>query len=165
LPGPRPAETVAWVRAHCPETSVLVLTAHDRDCCLAAMVEAGAAGFVVEEEAPETVVKAVRRASRGEVLFSREQLTRARHWREEVGERWESLTEREQEVLRLLTEGLNNHVIAKRLCVTIRTAECHVTNSLSKLVSPRDWKQWRGATSICRTTRGNPRSENRGFPR
>ena len=44
LPGPRPAETVAWVRAHCPETAVLVLTAHDVDVCLVAMVEARVAG-------------------------------------------------------------------------------------------------------------------------
>ena len=48
MPSPRPAETVAWVRAHCPETTVLVLTAHDRDDYLARM---GVAGFVVKEQA------------------------------------------------------------------------------------------------------------------
>ena len=133
MPGPRPAETVAWVRAHCPETAVLVLTAHDVDGYLAAMVEAGVAGFVVKEEAPETVVEAVRRASRGEVFFSGEQRARARCWREEVGARWESLTEREREVLRLLAEGLDNAAIAEALCVTVRTVECHVTSILSKL--------------------------------
>ena len=99
----------------------------------AAMVEAGAAGFVVKEEAPETVVEAVRRASRGEVFFSGEQRARARCWREEVGERWESLTEREREVLRWLAEGLDNAAIAETLCVTVRTVECHVTSILSKL--------------------------------
>ena len=78
MPGPRPVETVAWVRAHCPETAVLVLTAHDVDGYLAAMVEAGAAGFVIQEEAPETIVAAVRAAARGEVLFSGEQYARAR---------------------------------------------------------------------------------------
>jgi hypothetical protein len=53
---------------------VLVLTAHDRDGYLADMVEAGAAGFVVKEEAPETIVEAVHRAARGEVLFSGKQM-------------------------------------------------------------------------------------------
>ena len=133
MPGPRPSETVAWVRAHCPETAVLVLTAHDVDGYLVAMVEAGAAGFVSKEEAPETVVEAVRRASQGKVFFSGEQRARARYWREEVGERWESLTEREQEVLRLLTEGLDNAAIAEALCVTSKTVEYHVTNTLNKL--------------------------------
>jgi len=133
LPGPPPAETVAWVRAHCPETAVPVLTAHNRDDYPAAMVEAGAAGFVVKEEAPETVVAAVRRAARGEVLFSGEQYARARRWREEVGARWESLTEREREVLQLLAEGLDNATIAEALCVTPKTVGYHVTNILSKL--------------------------------
>ena len=124
---------MAAARAHYPETAVLVLTAHDVDGYLAAMVEAGAAGFVVKEEAPETVVEAVRRASRGEVFFSGEQRARARCWREEVGERWESLTEREREVLRLLAEGLDNAATAEALCVMPRTVEYHVTNILSKL--------------------------------
>ena len=129
----RPDMAVAWVRAHCPETAVLVLTAHDVDGYLAAMVEVGAAGFVVKEEAPETIVEAVRRASRGEVFFSGKQQARARHWHEEVGERWESLTERERDVLRLLAEGLDNAAVGEALCVTVRTVECHVTSILSKL--------------------------------
>jgi DNA-binding NarL/FixJ family response regulator len=117
MPGPRPVETVAWVRAHCPETAVLVLTAHDVDGYLAAMVEAGAAGFVIKEEAPETIVEAVRRAARGEVFFSGEQQARARRWREEVGERWESLTECEREVLQLyhVTNILSKLDVASRL--------------------------------------------------
>lgn len=86
-----------------------------------------------KEEAPETVVEAVRRASRGEVFFSGEQRARAHCWREEVGERWKSLTEREREVLRLLVEGLDNAAIAEALCVTPKTVEYHVTNILSKL--------------------------------
>ena len=78
-------------------------------------------------------MEAVRRASRGEVFFSEEQRARARCWREEVGARWERLTRREQKVLRLLAEGLDNAAIAEALCVTVRTVECHVTSILSKL--------------------------------
>jgi len=124
---------VAWVRAHCPETAVLVLTAHDVDGYLAAMVEVGVAGFVVKEEAPETVVEAVRCAARGEVFFSGEQRARARHWREEVGARWESLTRREREVLALVAEGLSNAAVGEALCVTPKTVAYHVANILSKL--------------------------------
>ena len=133
MPGPPPAETVAWVRAHSPETAVLALTAHDLNAYLARMVAAGAAGFVVKEEAPEKIVEAVRRAARGEVLFCEEQLARARHWQEEVGKRWQSLTEREQEVLRLLAIGSDNAAIAEALSVTAKTIGYHVTNVLSKL--------------------------------
>ena len=62
-------------------------------------------------------------------------------WREEgfalvdieSGERWERLTERERQVLLLLTEGLDNTAIAERLDVATKTIEQHVTNILKKL--------------------------------
>ena len=87
---------------------------------------------MLEEAAPEAIVEAVRCAARGEVFFSGEQRARACCWREEVGERWESLTEREREVLQLLAEGLDNAAIAEASCVTPKTVEYHVTNILSK---------------------------------
>ena len=133
MPDLRPAEFVRWARANYPGTEVLPLTAHDRDYYLAWMVESGAAGFVTKDEATENLVAAIRRAVRGEVLFSREQLARAEHWREAVGQKWERLTKREQEVLRLVAQGLDNATIAGALGVQIRTVEQHVTNILDKL--------------------------------
>ena len=144
MPGPRPAQTVAWVRAHYPETAVLVLTAHDVDCYLAAMVEAGAVGFVVKEEAPETVVEAVRAAARREVLFNEKQRARARRWREEVGERWKSLTEREREVVALVAQFRTDAEIARALCISERTVAHHVSHILNKLnmSSRREIGRW-----------------------
>lgn len=77
MPDLRPAKFVRWSRANCPATEVLPLSAHDRDCYLDRVVEVGAAGFVTKDEAAENLVAAIRRAVRGEVLFSREQLARA----------------------------------------------------------------------------------------
>ncbi len=133
LPGPTPEETVARVRAHHPETAVLVLAAQDADAYLAAMVMAGAAGYLLEGLAPERLVAAVRRAARGEVILTRQQLARVRRWREAAGDRWESLTPREREVLRLVVEGWSNAAIAGALCVRPKTVEYHVTNVLGKL--------------------------------
>ncbi len=166
MPGPPPAETVAWVRAHCPETAVLVLTAHDVGRYLAAMVKAGAVGFVVKEEAPETIVEAVRCAARGE---SREQLARALHWREEVGERWESLTEREREVLALVAEGQSNKEIARTLDISEHTVETHVGNLLGKLqVANRTeavaWIWRHGLARKMQPSGGNQPDKNGGFP-
>ena len=58
---------------------------------------------------------------------------RARRWQREVGDRWESLTGREREVLRLLAGGMSNTAIAERLCVQIKTVEYHVTHIHQKL--------------------------------
>lgn len=133
MPGPRPVEIEKWVRVHCPDTTTLVLTGHDRDAYLVSMMETGAAGFISKGVPAENLVRAIRRAAQGEILFNGEQLARARRWREKVGGKWESLTEREQEVLRLLAQGLDNETISEALCVTTRTVESHITNILRKL--------------------------------
>ena len=90
-------------------------------------------GYLLKEEAPETVVTAVWAAVRGERLWTAEQFTRAQRWGEEVQELWERLTEREREVLALVAEGQSNKEIAQSLKVTERTAEFHVSNVLGKL--------------------------------
>ncbi|HHX42790.1 MAG TPA: response regulator transcription factor [Chloroflexi bacterium] len=87
MPGPPPEKTVAWVRARYPKTVVLVLTAYDLDAYLARMLAAGAAGYLVKGVAPERLVAAVRRVARGEVIFGKRQLARARRWQREVGDR------------------------------------------------------------------------------
>jgi two-component system, NarL family, response regulator LiaR len=133
MPGLQPYKVEKWVRINYPETITLVLTAHDRDYYLAKMIEAGVAGFLVKEETRSRIVEAIRCAVRREPLITGEQLVRARRWREEVGERWDNLSEREREVLRLLADGLNNEAIVEALGVTRRTVETHVTSILDKL--------------------------------
>jgi len=78
-------------------------------------------------------VDAVRRAARGEVLITGGQWARAFQWQQTVGARWKRLTERERQVLRLMAQGLDNNSIAKTLCITLKTVECHVTRILDKL--------------------------------
>jgi len=60
------------------------------------------------EEPLEEILAAVRAAGRGEPCFQLEQVERAQRWWEEVGRKWESLTEREREVLALIAEGKSN---------------------------------------------------------
>lgn len=133
MPGPSPAELEKWVRAHFPDTVVLVLTAHDRDAYLASMMEAGAAGLLNKGESSERLVDAIRRAVHGEILFDAEQLMRVRRWREAAGDKWEELTVREREILRLLSNGLDNEEIAEKLVVSPKTIAYHVSNILGKL--------------------------------
>jgi DNA-binding NarL/FixJ family response regulator len=112
---------------------MLVLTANTGDAYLARMIDAGAAGYVSANEAGEGIVSAVQRAARGEVLFNSEQMIRARRWRETVGKVWDSMTDRERQVFRLLVWGLDNLTIAATLDVAHTTVAYHVTNILRKL--------------------------------
>jgi NarL family two-component system response regulator LiaR len=133
MPGPTAWEIEEWVRAHCPETVTLILTAHDRDYYLTRAVEVGVSGYLTKDQPPQMLLEAIRHAARGEALIIGEFLDRAKRWREDVWRRWKSLTDREQEVLRLLVQGLDNAAIAETLSITMRTTESHVTSILKKL--------------------------------
>lgn len=133
MPGPSPAELEKWVRENYPDTITLVLTAHDRDAYLVNMMEAGAAGYLDKKLRAGQLISAIRRAARGEVLFDKEQIERARRWREEVTAKWESLSAREREVLQMLSEGADNKAIATSLSVSVNTVEKHLKSIYEKL--------------------------------
>jgi two-component system, NarL family, response regulator LiaR len=133
MPNFSPTELEKWVRQNHPETITLVLTAHDRDAYLAGMMESGAAGYLDKKLRAGGLISAIRRAARGEVIFTKEQFERVRRWREEVTAKWESLSKRERQVLQLLTEGMENKEIAESLNITINTVEKHLTKIYQKL--------------------------------
>jgi DNA-binding NarL/FixJ family response regulator len=133
MPDHSPVEFEKWVRENYPETITLVLTAHDRDAYLSNMMEAGVAGYLDKKLRAGQLIASIRRAARGEILFDEKQLDRARRWREEVNGKWESLSNREREVLQRLTEGMDNNVIAASLEITINTVEKHLRNIYLKL--------------------------------
>jgi DNA-binding NarL/FixJ family response regulator len=95
------------------------------------MVDAGAVGYLLKDEAPETIVSAVRAAAQGQTWFSPAIASKIAAW--ERGELPGGLTERELEVLRLVAEGQSNKQIARQLTITVRTANFHVGNILQKL--------------------------------
>lgn len=126
-------ELEEWVRENYPETITLILSAHHRDAYLSSMMEAGAVGYLDKRLRAGELISAIRRAVRGEILFTKEQFAKARRWREEVTAKWESLSDREREVLQLLTEGGKNSTIANSLGIALNTVEKHLENIYKKL--------------------------------
>jgi len=133
MPGPRPQDLERWVRENHPQTATLVLTAHDHTSRLVGMMEAGVAGYLKKGIPESTLVDSVRLAALGVVHFDEEQIALARQWKEEVGQKWESLSKREREVLKLLAIGAGNRLIASRLSIAPKTVEGHITRILNKL--------------------------------
>ncbi|HEU0293555.1 MAG TPA: response regulator transcription factor [Anaerolineales bacterium] len=133
MPGTPAREVEKWVREHYPETMTLVLTAHDRDYHLAGMMEAGAAGYLAKTERAENLIAAIRRAAKGEIIFTAEQIDRARRWRNDAENKWEKLTEREREVLRLMEQGFSNKTIARQLNITPKTVAYHISAIFNRL--------------------------------
>ena len=123
---------------------VVILTTFDRDDYLFDGLRAGASGFLLKNCEAEQLVEAVRAVGRGHALLSPEVTRRviaemtapkaaAAEPSPEDAALLDRLTEREQEVLQLLGEGLSNAEIAGRLVLGEATVKTHVSNCLSKL--------------------------------
>jgi DNA-binding NarL/FixJ family response regulator len=133
MPGPSAAEIEKWVRLQFPATATLILTAHCRDAYLAETMDAGVSGFLSKSESGQTLARAIRRAANGEILFDTEQLTRIYQWRRTAGKKWNSLTKRERQILRFMSAGCKNTLIAENAGITTKTVESHIYKILEKL--------------------------------
>ena len=131
-------EATKGIKRVSPETIVLVLTAYDYDEYVFAILEAGAAGYLLKNARASELVDAVRRVHAGESVLNpvvaRKVLRRVVHSEPSPEEaRGESLTDRELEVLRLAAQGLSNRQIADTLVVSPRTVQSHLANIFGKL--------------------------------
>jgi NarL family two-component system response regulator LiaR len=138
LPDVNGLEVTRRLRAQGKKTAILILTIHTDHETVFGLLEAGAVGYVLKDEAPETLVSAVRAAGRGESWFSpavASQVVRRAVGspKVEAPEVPDPLTPREVDTLRLLAQGLDNTAIARALVVTKRTVQNHISNIYGKL--------------------------------
>ena len=136
MPGLRAPQVIHRLKETRPDLRVLVLTAYDDNELVFGLLEAGAVGYVLKEEALETIEAAVRATARGESWLSSKvaaKVMKKALGKEEAEEEAIPLSERELEVLRLMAKGWSNKRIAKELSITERTVRFHVGNVLGKL--------------------------------
>jgi DNA-binding NarL/FixJ family response regulator len=117
-----------------PTMAVVIVTGSAADQVLLDAIAGGAAGFISKTRDLSELTSAVRAAALGESVISPSMLARLlpRMRRGTPSARTE-LTEREREVLALMSEGLSNQAIADRLVVSVHTVRNHVANLSSKL--------------------------------
>ena len=123
------------IKAHAPEVSVLMLSMHDDERYVFEALKAGASGYVLKREADQDLVDAVRSVTRGEPFLTNAATeTLVREWMadEATGPR-EPLSQREQEVLKLIAEAHTNRAIGEILHLSEKTVESHRGNILRKL--------------------------------
>ncbi|NLT73333.1 MAG: response regulator transcription factor [Chloroflexi bacterium] len=131
-------EATRGIKERVPRTAVLVFTAYDYDEYVFAILEAGAAGYLLKDSRGAELVNAVRRVHMGESVLhpaiAKKVLDRVAHGLSGARQaETESLTDRELEVLRLAAGGLSNRDIAERLYVSPRTVQSHMANIFGKL--------------------------------
>jgi DNA-binding NarL/FixJ family response regulator len=122
-----------------PTTKVLVLTSYGDDECVAQLMQAGAAGYLIKQTAANDLLKAIREVQRGNAFFSPAIAKRLRDQCREAftngqpAKKSADLTSREAEVLQLIAEGFSNKQIAGELGISIKTVEKHRQQVMNKL--------------------------------
>ena len=131
---PSAFETVVYLREHCSQVKVVMLTAYGDDNYVRG-VAGNIEGYVLKDEAPETVVQAIRTVMQGGAWFSKpivEKLARLAGGEAPPIEK-PVLTKRELEVLRLVALGLTDNEIAQELNITHSTVRFHLRQISEKL--------------------------------
>jgi two-component system, NarL family, response regulator DevR len=124
-----------------PGTRIVMLTVYDGDRELLSAVQYGAVGYLTKDVSPDALLRAVRGAAAGELAMGGQ--TAARLVRRLVDSSrvpaspephgLSALTDRESEILRLLSAGMTDREIGEQLTISPRTVQTHVSNILHKL--------------------------------
>jgi DNA-binding NarL/FixJ family response regulator len=141
LPDQNGIQLTREIRTLLPDTRILIVSMHSKIDYIAEAFQAGATGYVVKESAAERLLKGLEYVLRGDYFLDSsvsQQVVRklmefpARD--EKISDAaYGTLSPREQEVMRLLAEGLSRKKIAERLFISPKTVENHRTNIMNKL--------------------------------
>jgi NarL family two-component system response regulator LiaR len=121
------------IRESAQDTRVLVLTSYADDAQLFAAMEAGAAGYMLKDVAPDELATAIRDVAAGRPALHPLVARRLMRQGPPASPGLAELTARERDVLRLIVEGLANKEIATRLRIGEKTVKTHVSRVLGKL--------------------------------
>jgi two-component system, NarL family, response regulator NreC len=135
MPGESGLEGVPKLLHEHPDVKVLVLSMQDDPRYLREAFAVGASGYVLKEAADTEVVTAIREVAAGGRYVHPELGARMIAAEAEAARQAEEdpLSDREREVLRLLALGFTNQEIAKKLFISVRTAETHRAHVMQKL--------------------------------
>lgn len=139
MPGLTGIEVTRLVSASHPNVAVLILTVHDEEAYVRALLEAGAAGYLLKNIGETDLVRSIRAVHAGESVLHpdvtktlfRSLITGAGE--EQTARSEHPLTDREMEVLLLAAKGQSNREIATNLDVSPRTIQTHLGNIFEKL--------------------------------
>jgi DNA-binding NarL/FixJ family response regulator len=134
LPDIQGPQVAQQVHEHYSKVKILALSAHNDSIYVRELLELGAAGYLMKEEAPEAIVEAVRGVAHGEQGWvSRRIAAQMTSW-VQTGEPGKAkLTVREQEVLRQVVQGKTNKAIAVELHISEKTVEKYLRAIFTKL--------------------------------
>jgi two-component system response regulator NreC len=132
-------DAIREIKKNSPETKILILTVHKTDEYIQAALEAGANGYVLKDSSHTELSLAIRNVLEGRYFISPEisgkiiggYLQGKKPVKPTTP--WDTLTQREKSILKLIAEGYKNKDIADFLCISVKTVEKHRANLMQKL--------------------------------
>jgi len=132
-------DAIREIKKRYPETKIIALTVHKTEEYLLTTLQAGADGYVLKDATHDELMVAIKNVMGGKSYLSPGVSEKVIEGYLEGKEKtrslssWESLSQREREVLKLIAEGYKNKEIADDLCISLKTVEKHRANLMKKL--------------------------------
>jgi len=140
MPGPDPFEALDDLRRQCPSVKAIMLSAYVRDHYIDAAVNAGAWGYLSKDDDPEAIINAVREVAGGAFVFGPNIMGRCNLHKKgaptesnQPTSRFQALTAREQQILRMIGKGMSRSEIAKALSRSPKTIDAHRAAIMEKM--------------------------------
>jgi DNA-binding NarL/FixJ family response regulator len=132
-------DAIREIKKRYPDTKIIALTVHKTEEYLLTTLQAGADGFVLKDATHDELIMAIKNVMGGKSYLSPgvsekviEGYLKGKKSTQSLSS-WESLSQREREVLKLIAEGYKNKEIADDLCISLKTVEKHRANLMKKL--------------------------------
>lgn len=141
MPGSGGIDVIRVIKANYPDISILILTMHEDESHFIASIKAGASGYVPKKAADSELIAAIRAVNRGEKYiyssFAKSMISRMIDGempdKTAAVDSYEQLSQREQEVLKLVAQGYTNQQVAEQLYLSIKTVETYKSRLMEKL--------------------------------
>jgi DNA-binding NarL/FixJ family response regulator len=139
MPGPDPFEAMEDLRRQCPNVRTIMLSAYVRDHYIDAAVNAGAWGYLCKDDDPEAIIHAIRDVASGAFVFGPNIIGRCTMKKtngtasRQPTSKIQSLTAREQQILRMIGKGMSRAEIAKTLHRSPKTVDAHRAAIMEKM--------------------------------
>ncbi|MEA5373669.1 response regulator [Vibrio parahaemolyticus] len=128
-------DTLKALRADGCEARIVILTVSDSPADIEAIVRSGADGYLLKDTEPDDLVELLKQAHQGDKAYSQE-VAKYLSERSDHEDVFDSLTDRETQILREVARGFRNKQIADRLFISESTVKVHMKSLLKKLQVP-----------------------------
>ena len=140
MPNVNGTEAIAAIKKRIPDTKILVLTVHKAEEYIFAALQAGADGYMLKDDSQDELIAGIQQILEGKAYLSASICKNVMSGylkqtciRDDLQPSWTSLTQRENQILKLIAEGKRNKQIAELLTISIKTVEKHRSNLMRKL--------------------------------